>query len=81
MERLGAWVDVNNQRSRRAFERLGFTNEGVLRSFQRHYDKAHDLISYSLLREEWAGSEMATRAITLAGEPPAAFVCDPRQAA
>lgn len=81
MERLGAWVDVKNQRSRRAFERLGFTNEGVLRSFQRHNDRPHDLVSYSLLREEWEGSPMAARAITLAGEPPAAFVCGPRQAA
>jgi ribosomal-protein-alanine N-acetyltransferase len=80
MERLGAWVDVNNQRSQRAFERLGFTNEGVLRSFQRHYDKPHDLVSYSLLRAEWEGSEIAGVAVTLAGEAPAAFVCEPRPA-
>jgi ribosomal-protein-alanine N-acetyltransferase len=80
MERLGAWVDVENHRSQRAFERLGFTNEGVLRSFQRHYDSPHDLISYSLLRDEWVGSEMAAVAVELSGEPPGAFVCAPRDA-
>jgi ribosomal-protein-alanine N-acetyltransferase len=78
MERLGAWVDVDNHRSQRAFERLGFTNEGVLRSFQRHYDKSHDLVSYSLLRAEWEGSAMAAVPVELTGEPPAAFVCAPR---
>ena len=76
MERLGAWVDVHNHRSQRAFERLGFTNEGILRSFQRHYDKPHDLLSYSLLREEWEGSEMAAVEVEILGDPPAAFVCD-----
>ncbi len=78
MERLGAWVDVNNERSRRAFERLGFSNEGVLRSFQRHQDRPHDLVSYALLRDEWASSEMAAVPVELAGEPPPAFVCAPR---
>ncbi|HEX2703515.1 MAG TPA: GNAT family N-acetyltransferase [Solirubrobacteraceae bacterium] len=78
IERLGAWVDVANHRSQRAFERLGFIKEGILRSFQRHYDKPHDLVSYSLLREEWADSEMAAIAIELTGEAPVAFVCAPR---
>ena len=78
MERLGAWVDVNNLRSQRAFERLGFSSEGVLRSFQRHYDKPHDLVSYSLLRPDWEGSPMAAVTVQFAGEPPEAFVCDPR---
>jgi ribosomal-protein-alanine N-acetyltransferase len=78
MERLGAWVDTANHRSQRAFERLGFTKEGVLRSFQRHYERSHDLVSYSLLREEWERSEMAGVAATLSGTPPAAFVCAPR---
>jgi ribosomal-protein-alanine N-acetyltransferase len=78
MERLGAWVDVNNLRSQRAFERLGFTNEGILRSFQRHYDKPHDLVSYSLLRTEWDGSPMAAVGVQFAGEAPEAFVCEPR---
>jgi [ribosomal protein S5]-alanine N-acetyltransferase len=81
MERLGAWVDVDNGRSQRAFERLGFANEGVLRSFQRHYDRPHDLVSYSLLRAEWEGSPMAAVPVRLTGDAPAPFVCAPRPTA
>jgi ribosomal-protein-alanine N-acetyltransferase len=77
LARLGAWVDVNNERSQRAFERLGFTREGLLRSFQRHYGKPHDLISYSLLREELERTGMAAVKARVTGEPPAAWVCDP----
>jgi ribosomal-protein-alanine N-acetyltransferase len=79
MERLGAWVDVENQRSQRAFERLGFTNEGVLRSWQRHHDHPHDLISYSLLREEWARSPLTAVPATVAGAAPDPFLCEPRR--
>jgi ribosomal-protein-alanine N-acetyltransferase len=77
LARLGAWVDVNNGWSQRAFERLGFTNEGVLRSFQRHYGKPHDLVSYSLLREELAGSAMAATEAQITGDPPDSWVCEP----
>ena len=75
LERLGAWVDVDNQRSQRAFERLGYAHEGVLRSWQRHYDEPHDLISYSLLRADWEGSPMAAVPATIAGDAPQAWVC------
>jgi ribosomal-protein-alanine N-acetyltransferase len=78
MERLGAWVDVNNPRSQRAFERLGFVNEGVLRAFQRHGDERRDLVSYSILREEWEHSAMARVEAEIVGEAPPAFVCAPR---
>jgi ribosomal-protein-alanine N-acetyltransferase len=77
LERLGAWVDVVNQRSQRAFERLGFEREGVLRSFQRHHDRPHDLVAYSLLRADWERSPMAAVPVEIQGEPPAAFVCPP----
>ena len=77
LARLGAWVDVNNHRSQRAFERLGFTNEGVLRSFQRHYGRSHDLVSYSLLREELEGSELAATKAQISGDPPDSWVCEP----
>jgi len=77
LERLGAWVDVKNQHSQRAFERLGFTNEGVLRSFQRHYGRAHDLIAYSLLRDEFEHSTLAAIAVQISGDSPPAWVCDP----
>jgi ribosomal-protein-alanine N-acetyltransferase len=78
IERLAAWVDVNNPRSQRAFERLGFTNEGVLRAFQRHADERRDLVAYSILREEWRSSGMAAVPIDVTGEAPARFVCAPR---
>jgi ribosomal-protein-alanine N-acetyltransferase len=74
IERLAAWVDVNNQRSQRAFERLGFTNEGVLRAFMRHHDERRDLVAYSLLREEWERSPLAAVPIEITGEVPAPFV-------
>ncbi len=77
LARLGAWVDVSNQRSQRAFERLGFTNEGVLRSFQRHYGRAHDLIAYALLREEFERSTLAAVEVQISGDSPPAWVCDP----
>jgi ribosomal-protein-alanine N-acetyltransferase len=79
IERLGAWVDVANHRSQRAFERLGFTNEGVLRSWQRHGDEPHDLVSYSLLRAEWERSPMHAVPVTLSGAAPPRFVCEPRR--
>lgn len=77
LERLGAWADVRNPRSQRALERLGFVREGTLRAFHRHYDERRDVISYSLLREEWESSPLAAIPFQLAGEAPAPFVCDP----
>jgi ribosomal-protein-alanine N-acetyltransferase len=78
LERLSAWVDVQNGRSQRAFERLGFTNEGVLRAWQRHDDRPHDLIAYALLREDFEGARMAATKAKIGGEPPAEWVCAPR---
>jgi [ribosomal protein S5]-alanine N-acetyltransferase len=78
MERLGAWADVRNPRSQRALERLGFVREGTLRAFHRHRDERRDVISYALLREEWASLELAAVSFTLIGDVPQEFVCDPR---
>jgi ribosomal-protein-alanine N-acetyltransferase len=81
MERLGAWADIRNPRSQRALERVGFVREGTLRAFHRHYDERRDVISYSLLRDEWEGSELAASPVEVRGEPPPTFVCAERQAA
>lgn len=78
MERLGAWADVRNPRSQKALERLGFVREGTLRAFHRHGDERRDVVAYSLLREDWLGSELAAVAAEVTGEAPPAFVCAPR---
>jgi len=78
MERLAAWVDVRNLRSQRAFERLGYVREGVLRGWHRHGDERRDLVAYAVLREDFEGLEMARVPVTILGDPPAAFVCPPR---
>jgi ribosomal-protein-alanine N-acetyltransferase len=78
MERLGAWADVRNPRSQHALERLGFVREGTLRAFHRHGDERRDVVAYSLLREEWQQSELASVSSSVVGSPPEAFVCAPR---
>ncbi|HEX5146700.1 MAG TPA: GNAT family N-acetyltransferase [Conexibacter sp.] len=74
LERLGAYADVENGRSQRALERLGFVSEGLLRRWHRHGDAAHDVHVYGLLRDEWAASPLAAVPATLHGELPQAFV-------
>jgi ribosomal-protein-alanine N-acetyltransferase len=74
LDRLGAYADVENGRSQRALERLGFAREGLLRRWHRHGDGAHDVYVYGLLREEWAASPLAVVPVELRGEPPASFV-------
>jgi len=78
MERLGAWVDVRNPRSQRAFERIGYVREGTLRAWHRHGDERRDLVAYSLLREEWQQSALAAVNVEVRGAVPAAFVCAER---
>ncbi len=78
MERFGAWVDVRNPRSQLSLERLGYVREGTLRGWHRHYDERRDLISYSLLRDEWQQSELAALAVEVLGTVPEAFICAER---
>jgi ribosomal-protein-alanine N-acetyltransferase len=78
MERFGAWVDVRNARSQGAFERIGFVREGTLRGWHRHGDERRDLISYSLLRDEWQQSPLAAVEVSVTGTVPEAFVCAQR---
>ena len=44
-----------NSRSAVIPKRLGFTQEGVFRQQQAHYNQFVDLIVFSMLAEEWAG--------------------------
>jgi ribosomal-protein-serine acetyltransferase len=47
---------VENVRSRRVAERLGFTLEGVERESMRTGERIHDVAVYSLLAREWPGA-------------------------
>jgi len=76
LERLGAYADLDNPRSQAALERIGFQREGVLRRWHRHGEQVHDVITYSWLREEWAGSPLSEEPAGLAGEPPAIWLAN-----
>ena len=43
-----------NTKSRAIPERLGFTQEGVLRHWTWHVDHFQDLVIYSVLADEWS---------------------------
>lgn len=54
-ERVELKTDVLNLRSRRAMEKIGATQEGILRSHtQMHDGRRRDTIYYSILRHEWS---------------------------
>lgn len=69
LERLGAYADVANGRSRAALAKAGFAEEGVLRRFHRHGDVHKDVAVLSLLREDWS----PPGDVALRGEVPAPF--------
>jgi ribosomal-protein-alanine N-acetyltransferase len=73
LERVGAYTNVDNVRSQRALERLGFRREGELRRWHRHGYAFHDVYVYGVLRDEWRPAEPAT----MRGSLPPAFVPDP----
>jgi len=52
VERIEASTDVENIAEQRSLEKAGFTREGVLRRAQWRAGAHHDLVSYSILRED-----------------------------
>jgi ribosomal-protein-serine acetyltransferase len=44
---------VENSRSRRIPEKLGFKQEGIMREAEWLHDHFHDLVAYSMLASEW----------------------------
>jgi RimJ/RimL family protein N-acetyltransferase len=52
IERIEASTDVENIAEQRALEKAGFSREGILRRAQSRAGTHHDLISYSILRED-----------------------------
>jgi RimJ/RimL family protein N-acetyltransferase len=58
VHRLTAYVDVDNGRSLRLFDRLGFHREGVLRSSLRRRDQSlADEVVFGLTRTQWSGPD------------------------
>lgn len=54
VNRVHAYVRIDNQRSQRLLERSGFVREGCLRSYRLCRGIPHDYFVYSLLRSECA---------------------------
>ena len=52
VERIEASTDIDNVAEQRSLEKAGFTREGVLRQAQFRAGGRHDLVSYSILRED-----------------------------
>jgi [ribosomal protein S5]-alanine N-acetyltransferase len=74
LERVGAYSGLDNTRSTRALEKLGFRHEGVLRAWHRHGDTHHDVNVFGLLRADWPGAPFGVR---VEGEPPAPWLVRP----
>lgn len=56
VDRVQAFVRVDNERSIRLLERSGFVREGCLRSYRVCRGQAHDFHVYGLLRSDWAAA-------------------------
>jgi len=52
IERIEASTDVESIAEQRSLEKAGFTREGILRHAQWRAGARHDLVSYSILRED-----------------------------
>ena len=57
VDRVHAFVRVDNRRSGRLLERSGFLREGCLRSYRVCRGQPHDFYVYSLLRSDWAAAQ------------------------
>ena len=52
VNRIEAQTDIENVAEQRALEKAGFVREGVIRGSQFRAGAYHDLVSYSILRDE-----------------------------
>src|SRR5262245_9831605 len=59
VDRVHAFVRIDNGRSQRLLERSGFVREGCLRSYRVCRGQPHDFYVYGLLRSDWAAAEQA----------------------
>ena len=56
LHRIGLRVYSHNQRAQRAYAKLGFIKEGVLRESYYRGGVFHDTIVMSILQSEWRGT-------------------------
>jgi RimJ/RimL family protein N-acetyltransferase len=59
VDRVHAFVRVDNGRSQRVLEHSGFVREGCLRSFRVCRGEPHDFYVYGLLRSDWSAQRAA----------------------
>ena len=71
VERLSVYAAASNDRSRAALAKVGFTEEGVLRRFNRHGDEWFDCAIGSILRDEYLAGPLSHLAAEITGEVPA----------
>jgi ribosomal-protein-alanine N-acetyltransferase len=57
VNRVHAFVRVDNKRSERLLVRSGFVREGCLRSYRVCRGEPHDFYIYGLLRSDWAAAQ------------------------
>lgn len=60
IDRVQAYVRIDNNRSQRLLEHSGFMREGRLRDYRLCRGRPHDFYIYSLLRAEWTAAQVAT---------------------
>lgn len=73
LTRISAYSHVDNGRSAKALERIGFRPEGVLHAWHWHHGEPQDVTLHCLLREQYEQADMATDEIEFVGETPPAF--------
>lgn len=56
LNRIWLHVHADNARGLRAYARVGFRREGLLRQAARRGDRHVDVVSMAILREEWAAT-------------------------
>lgn len=57
VDRIHAFVRVDNTRSKLLLERIGFVREGCLRSYRVCRGQPHDFNLYGLLRSDWVAAQ------------------------
>lgn len=74
LARLGAYANVENARSQRALEKVGFVKEGVLRGWHRHGDRQLDVAVYGMLPQDWRDGPLIDIPVRVEGAVPSSFL-------